>query len=167
MPDGGRVLDVPCGGGVALRGLRPDQDLSYVAADLDPRMLERTAASARRRGLGHLVRTERADVTDLPFEDDSFDLVLSLTGLHCFPDPQRAVEEMARVLRPGGGVVGSAVLEDAGLRFAGLRAAGRLSGLIGPGCTSGEVRTWFARGGVDVEVELSGAFGYFGGEKVG
>lgn len=162
---GSRVLDVPCGGGVALRGLSPDQDVSYVAADLDPRMLERTQAAARRRGLGHLVRTERADVGDLPFEDDSFDLVVTFTGLHCFPDPHRAIEEMARVLRPGGRLIGSSLLEDSGLRFAGMRATGRLAGLLGPGVTSRQVREWFADGGVEVDVERSGALGYFRGVK--
>ena len=162
---GSRVLDVPCGGGVALRGLRPDQDVSYVAADLDPRMLERTQASARRRGLGHLVRTERADVGDLPFDDESFDLVVTFTGLHCFPDPEGAIAEMARVLRPGGRLVGSSLLEDSGLRFAGLRATGRLSGLLGPGVTSRQVRQRFADGGVDVDVERTGALGYFRGVK--
>lgn len=36
LPAGTAVLDVPCGGGVALRGLRRDQDVRYVAADLSP-----------------------------------------------------------------------------------------------------------------------------------
>ena len=165
LPDDARVLDVPCGGGVALRGLRPDQQVSYVAADLDPRMLERTLANARRRGLGHLVRAERADVGDLPFDDGSFDLVVTFTGLHCFPDPHRAIEEMARVLRPGGRLICSSLLEDSGLRFAGMRATGRLSGLLGPGVTSRQVREWFADGDVEVDVERTGALGYFRGVK--
>lgn len=165
QPDDARILDVPCGGGVALRGLRPDQQVSYVAADLDQRMLERTLANARRRGLAHLVRAEQADVGAMPFADASFDLVVTFTGLHCFPDPHQAIREMARVLKPGGRVIGSAVLEDTGLRFAPLRRAGRLSGLIGPGCSSTQVRAWFAEGGVDVRVELSGALGYFSGTK--
>ncbi|GAA4111277.1 class I SAM-dependent methyltransferase [Nocardioides fonticola] len=165
QPADARILDVPCGGGVALRGLRPDQQVSYVAADLDPRMLERTLANARRRGLAHLVRAERADVGAMPFADASFDLVVSFTGLHCFPDPRQAIREMARVLKPGGRVTGSAVLEDTGLRFTALREGGRLAGLIGPGCSSTEVRAWFAEDGVDVRVDLSGALGYFTGTK--
>ena len=39
QPAGARILDVPCGGGVALRGLRPGQDVEYVAADIAPEML--------------------------------------------------------------------------------------------------------------------------------
>ncbi len=99
---GSRVLDVPCGGGVALRGLQPDQGLEYVAADIAQTMLERTMESARERGVAEQVVPRIADVEDLPFEDDSFDMVVSFTGLHCFPDPARAVMEMMRVLKPGG-----------------------------------------------------------------
>lgn len=165
LPAGSRVLDVPCGGGVGLRGLRPDQDVAYVAADLAPEMLERTRGAAAERGVAHLVTTRQADVGALPFDDGEFDLVLSLTGLHCFPDPRRAVEEMARVLRPGGVLVGSALLNDTGLAFEPLRRTGRLSGLIGPSATSGELARWSAAAGVPLEVELSGAFGYFRGVR--
>ena len=42
-----------------------------------------------------------ADVGGCPFADGEFDLVVSFTGLHCFPDPHRAVAEMARVLHAG------------------------------------------------------------------
>jgi ubiquinone/menaquinone biosynthesis C-methylase UbiE len=164
---GSRVLDVPCGGGVALRGLRPTQDVEYVAADLAPEMLERTRRAAESRGVAHLVTTRQADVGALPFEDGEFDLVLSLTGLHCFPDPRRAVEEMARVLRPGGLLVGSALLNDTGLAFEPLRRAGRLSGLVGPSATSRQLASWSAAAGVPLQVELSGAFGYFRGVKAG
>ena len=44
LPDGARVLDVPSGGGVALRGLRPGQRVDWVAADISPTMLARTMA---------------------------------------------------------------------------------------------------------------------------
>ena len=88
LPAGSRVLDVPCGGGVALRGLRPDQGVEYVAADIAPAMLDRTVAAAARRGVLDQVRTAEEDLLDLSFADDSFDLVVSLTGLHVVPDPR-------------------------------------------------------------------------------
>jgi SAM-dependent methyltransferase len=47
MPAGSAVLDVPCGGGLALRGMRPGQKLRYVAADISPVMLARTRAERR------------------------------------------------------------------------------------------------------------------------
>ncbi len=107
LPAGSRVLDLPCGGGVALRGLRSGQQVTYVAADIAPEMLARTMDAARARGVDHLVSLTRADAGALGFDDASYDLVVSLTGLHCFPDPEAAVAEMGRVLRPGGVVVGS------------------------------------------------------------
>src|SRR5690349_1360568 len=42
VPDGGSVLDIPCGGGVALRALTPDRQIRYIAADIAPDMLVRT-----------------------------------------------------------------------------------------------------------------------------
>lgn len=167
LPAGSRVLDVPCGGGVALRGLRPGQQVEYVAADIAQPMLDRTTAAARARGLAEVVVPRLADVEELPFEDDSFDAVVSFTGLHCFPDPARAVVEMVRVLRPGGVVLGSAVLNDTGLRHEPLRRVGRLAGLMGPGCTGGELVRWLAAQGVpDTTLDRSGAIGYFRGVKV-
>lgn len=166
QPTGSRVLDVPCGGGVALRGLRQGQGVDYVAADISQRMLDRTLARAGALGVADQVTARPADVDDLPFADASFDLVVSFTGLHCFPDPARAVVEMCRVLRPGGVLTGSAMMNDAGLRYEPLRRAGRLTGLIGPGCTTGDVRRWLAAQGVDeVTLEVSGPMGYFRGVK--
>ena len=102
----------------------------------------------------------------LPFPDGEFDLVVSFTGLHCFPDPHRAAAEMARVLQPGGVVTGSALLNDTGLRYAPVRAAGRVAGLLGPGCTGEQVMSWLVAGGVrEVTLETSGAIGYFRGVK--
>ncbi|WP_148613569.1 class I SAM-dependent methyltransferase [Nocardioides rubriscoriae] len=166
LAPGSRVLDVPCGGGVALRGLRPGQGVDYVAADIAQAMLDRTTRAAHERGVADQVSTQVADVGDLPFDDDSFDLVVSFTGLHCFPDPARAVVEMARVLRPGGVITGSTLLNDSGLRHEPMRRGGRLAGLLGPGCTGPELLHWLgARGLPDATLERSGAMAYFRGVK--
>ncbi|GAA4080786.1 methyltransferase domain-containing protein [Nocardioides kongjuensis] len=168
QPAGSRVLDIPCGGGVALRGLRSGQGVEYVAGDIAQTMLDRTMRVAERRGVADQVVPRIADVGDLPFEDGSFDLVVTFTGLHCFPDPERAVVEMARVLRPGGVLTGSALLNDTGIRFEPLRRVGRVAGLLGPGCTSDDLEDWLAREGVaDVVLERSGAIAYFRGVKRG
>ena len=102
LPAGSRVLDVPTGNGIAMRGITAGQGLDYVAADISAAMLDRALATARRLGVEDQVTPLVADVGDLPLADASVDLVATFTGLHCFPDPHRAVIEMVRVLRPGG-----------------------------------------------------------------
>lgn len=166
QPAGSAVLDVPCGGGVALRGLRPGQGLRYVAADLSQAMLDRTMAAARERCVVHQVEPVVTDVHRMQFADEEFDLVVSFTGLHCFPDPELAVQEMGRVTVSGGVITGSAVLNDTGRRYLPLRQAGRFAGLMGPGATTAELRSWLGDAGFDeVTLELSGAVGYFRGRK--
>ena len=166
LPEGARVLDVPCGGGVALRGVRAGQGLHYVAADISETMLERTMTAARERGVADQVTPVAADVAHLQFDADCFDLVVSFTGLHCFPDPHAACLEMGRVTRHGGRILGSAMLKGTGVRQLGLRAVGTAAGLLGPGATAVEVHDWLESAGFDdVRVELSGAIGYFRGVR--
>lgn len=162
LPAGSRVLDIPTGSGVALRGVRPGQGLDVVVADISARMLDRTRATASRLGVVDQVTPTVADVGDLPFEDGTFGLVVSFTGLHCFPDPRRAIGEMVRVLAPGGVITGSSLFTDTGPRYALLRRGGTRMGVLGPMCTSGEASTWLRAAGCDeVELSLHGALGYF------
>lgn len=162
LPAGSRVLDVPTGSGVALRGVRPGQGLHVVAADISTTMLERARATASRLGVADQVTPTVADVGDLPFADGTFDLVVSFTGLHCFPDPRRAVGEMVRVLAPGGVISGSSLFTDTGPRYEPLRRVGVRMGVLGPMCTSGEARTWLQEAGCsEVDLSLHGALGYF------
>src|SRR5213080_1920346 len=115
LPAGGSVLDIPTGGGVALRGLRPGQGIRCVAADISPDMLSRAEQVARERGVEDQVELRSADVERLPFRDGEFDLVISFAGLHVLPRPRKAVLEIARVLRPGGYFRGSVFLTGTGI----------------------------------------------------
>ncbi|PKH40287.1 Methyltransferase domain-containing protein [Nocardioides alpinus] len=162
LPAGGRVLDVPTGSGVALRGVRPGQGLDVVVADISTTMLDRAQAAAQRLGVADQVTPALADVGELPFDDGTFDLVVSFTGLHCFPDPHRAIGEMVRVLAPGGVITGSSLFTDTGQRYVPLRRAGTRAGILGPMCTSAEARAWLGEAGCDqVDLALHGALGYF------
>lgn len=166
LPAGSRVLDVPAGSGIALRGLRPGGGVEHVAADISPRMLERTREAAARLGVADQVSTVLADVADLPFPDDHVDLVVSFTGLHVFPDPHAAIGEMVRVLRPGAEISGSALFADdfRGLeqRYRLVHAAGRLGRVLGPMCSSTEAARWLEEAGArDVRLEMSGGIGWF------
>ena len=65
-------------------------------------MLDRTMRVARERHVVAQVEPVLADVGSLPFPDDEFDLVVSFTGLHCFPDPHLAVQEIGYWFPNGG-----------------------------------------------------------------
>lgn len=159
LPEGSSVLDVPTGTGVALQGVRPEQKVRYVAADISTRMLERARKTAAGRGVE--IEAVQADAGALQFADGEFDVVVSFTGLHCFSEPEKAIGEFARVLKPGGGLKLSWLRTDAGVRYLPQLALGRVSGLIGPSVTTGEVRRWLiATGFVDIELEVSGAVAY-------
>jgi ubiquinone/menaquinone biosynthesis C-methylase UbiE len=162
LPAGSSILDVPCGGGVALRGLKRGQGVKYVAADIASTMLDRTMANARTRGVDDQVVPVVADVHDLQFAAGEFDLVVSFTGLHCFPRPQDAVRELGRVTRPGGVLTGSTVLRDGSLRSLPLTLVGRLLDLMGPGVTADVLPLWLDEAGfTDVEIRRSGPMAYF------
>jgi len=109
------IADVPCGGGVAFRGLRPDQDVRYLAADLDARMLRRAERRARRRSLTQ-IEFQRADVGALPFADGEIDVFLCFSAIHLVDDPGRALSEIARCLSPGGLLIGTSFFSDMGAR---------------------------------------------------
>jgi len=74
------------------------------ATDISPGMLSRLAATAKSLGLDQ-VSTVVTEAETLPFEDESFDLVLGHAVLHHIPDLDRAFAEFKRVLRPGGLIV--------------------------------------------------------------
>jgi ubiquinone/menaquinone biosynthesis C-methylase UbiE len=72
------------------------------ATDISPGMLSRLSDTAQDLGLE--VTTVETEAEDLPFDDESFDIVFGHAVLHHIPDPRRAFGEFYRVLRPGGAV---------------------------------------------------------------
>ena len=98
----GKMLEVPVGTGILsmlVYETMPDADITCL--DYSPDMMERAKRQAEKRGLKN-VSFMQGDVGKLPFEDESFDLVLSLNGFHAFPDKEAAYSEIFRVLKPGG-----------------------------------------------------------------
>jgi SAM-dependent methyltransferase len=156
---GAVIVDAPCGAGVAFRGLTRGQRVRYIALDLSPRMLERARRRAARLDLDQIELAE-GDAQSIPVEAGSVDLFLSYWGLHCFPDPARAVAEMARCLSPGNRVVGSMITRGRSARHRLLVRPGR--GGFGPGGTVDDLRAWLEDAGLEqVIVDRSGLFGYF------
>jgi SAM-dependent methyltransferase len=96
-----RALEIGAGTGYfSLNLLRAGVVREAVATDISPGMLQKLEHSAAELGLP--VETAACDATELPFEDDSFDLVFGHAVLHHLPDLERAFREFRRVLRPGG-----------------------------------------------------------------
>ena len=97
---GRRVLEVGCGQGPLVNHL-PPFGAAIVGMDMSDASLRRAAEGVRE--LGHRsVRLLQGDAEKLPFADDSFDAVVSFGVLHHTPDTDGAVQEVRRVLKPGG-----------------------------------------------------------------
>jgi len=99
---GTRVLDVACGTGTSARLLARELGAEAVGVDLGERAIEQATRAAATAGLADRTRFVHGDAEALPVGDASFDVALSECSLCTFPDKERAVAEMARVLRPGG-----------------------------------------------------------------
>jgi len=98
----GKLLEVPVGTGVLTMPVYRDLPNAQITClDYSPDMMSAAQARAERLGVKN-VRFEQGDVGALPFEDASFDIVLSLNGFHAFPDKEAAYRETFRVLKPGG-----------------------------------------------------------------
>jgi ubiquinone/menaquinone biosynthesis C-methylase UbiE len=101
---GAAVLDVGCGAGypalAAAAAVQPSG--SVTAIDLSPKMLAATAARAAADGLDN-VDVFEMDAENLRFADETFDGVTAVCTLMFSPEPERAVREIRRVLKPHGG----------------------------------------------------------------
>ena len=94
-----RILETAAGTGIVTRALTETLPTAeVVATDINPGVVEFTAQHFQ----SERVTFRAADAQQLPFADESFDLVLCLFGIMFFPDKVRANAEARRVLRPGG-----------------------------------------------------------------
>ena len=99
----GQGLDLGTGPGyVALEIAGCTPRLRMVGLDLAAHMVERAKRQAGRRGLNGRAAWPQGDGHALPFADDSFDLIVSSFALHHWDEPLQVLDEIARVLKPGG-----------------------------------------------------------------
>ncbi|NCJ06173.1 methyltransferase domain-containing protein [Synechococcales cyanobacterium C] len=96
---GDRVLDVACGSGTAAL-IAARRYCDVIGIDYVPALIERAKMRATAEGLEVEFRVE--DAQDLSFPNASFDVVLSVYGVHFAPDQEKAAREMMRVCCPGG-----------------------------------------------------------------
>src|SRR5262245_61596680 len=115
LREGERVVDVGCGAGIdsliAARMVGPSGEVGGV--DMTPQMLARAKESGARAGLTNL-RFHESFAESLPVPDAWADVVISNGVLNLFPDKLGALQEMARVLKPGGRLqIGDILVEKA------------------------------------------------------
>jgi ubiquinone/menaquinone biosynthesis C-methylase UbiE len=127
----GRVLEIGAGSGaMAAELLAMYDDITMCVSDFDDAMV--AAAAERLASFGDRAECRQADATALPFSDGSFDTVLSWIMLHHTMAWEDALAEAARVLRPGGMLVGYDLLASRPLEL--LHQAERASHrMIRPG----------------------------------
>lgn len=95
------VLECGCGPGVLWTNRHAPRSVSLTLTDLSPAMVDAAVETAGGEGFDDVVGRV-CDVQDLPFADDSFDVVFANHMLYHVPDPDLAVSELARVVRPDG-----------------------------------------------------------------
>jgi SAM-dependent methyltransferase len=155
IQSGDKVLDVACGTGVLARTIadRIGEGGSVVGLDVNEGML---AVAARK---SPHIEWRRGQAEATPFDDDSFDAVVSQFGLMFFEDRRAAIREMIRVLRPGGRLAvavwdlldhtpGYAAMVEILLRLFGEEAANGLRAPFILGDVK-ELQTLFSEAGVD------------------
>jgi len=112
---GGRILEVGVGTGLSLgdygRGTR------LVGVDISEPMLEKARNRVQARGLAHVEALEVMDAEHLTVPDASFDVVVAQYVVTAIPNPERALDEFVRVVRPGGEIIlTSRIGAETGLR---------------------------------------------------
>ncbi|HUZ71481.1 MAG TPA: class I SAM-dependent methyltransferase [Stellaceae bacterium] len=100
---GGRILEVGVGTGISLPGYSPRHRI--VGIDLSEAMLRKAQERVETLRLGNVERLEVMDAEHLSFPDASFDVVVAHYVVSTVPNPEAALDEFARTLRPGGEIV--------------------------------------------------------------
>ncbi|UCE07675.1 MAG: class I SAM-dependent methyltransferase [bacterium] len=99
----GKMIDVGCGaGGTAVVLAKMFADCEVVGIDLSEPLLKIAEGSNQAAQLGERIKFEKADVQQIPYPDNSFDVVINLNMVHLVEDPISMLNEMERILKPDG-----------------------------------------------------------------
>jgi ubiquinone/menaquinone biosynthesis C-methylase UbiE len=105
LAPGMELLDVASGKGILLEYFAREYGIHGTGVEEDPRLIAEAERYMRTAGLGDVVSFQAASPDDLPFRDETFDVVVGEVGLAGRVDPKDAIRELVRVTRPGGQVV--------------------------------------------------------------
>ena len=100
---GGRILEVGVGTGLSLPSYGKTNRICGI--DISEPMLAKARKRVRRENLSHVESIQRGDAEQLDFPDASFDVVVAQYVVTAIPNPERALNEFVRVLRPGGEII--------------------------------------------------------------
>ena len=105
IPDNfsGKILDIPVGTAVFTKNKWNNlKDSIITCVDISIDMLNQAKEKLKQPNINLI----KGDVGNLPFEDNYFDIILSMNGFHAFPDKEKAFKEIYRVLKKGGFFIG-------------------------------------------------------------
>jgi ubiquinone/menaquinone biosynthesis C-methylase UbiE len=103
MKDHGEAVDLGCGAGqLVLEIARTTPGLHVTGIDLSEKLLADARSLAHQSGMEDRVDFRLGNVEQLPFPDQSLDLVISTASLHHWSEPVKVLDEIGRVLKPGG-----------------------------------------------------------------
>ncbi|NPV62687.1 MAG: class I SAM-dependent methyltransferase [Methanotrichaceae archaeon] len=103
LPEQARVLDVGTGKGLLpIRVAQTNQDLQVYGLDISEKAVNAARKNSLDSGLANPPEFYLGDASSLPFEDGCFDLVVSTFSLHHWPEPVKGLNEIYRILKPGG-----------------------------------------------------------------
>ncbi|UCE11517.1 MAG: class I SAM-dependent methyltransferase [Candidatus Thorarchaeota archaeon] len=97
-----RVLDIGSGPGHAACEIGEEYDSDVIGVDISEKMVIKAEERAHKKKVDERVRFKVADATDLPFDDEEFDIVLFESVLTAIEDKRTAMKEAYRVVKPGG-----------------------------------------------------------------
>jgi ubiquinone/menaquinone biosynthesis C-methylase UbiE len=101
--DRGTITDVGCGPGYLLQKIAEQMPENNIAGvDISEEMIKRARANSASKGYGNRIQFRQGAADHLPFDDNTQDFIVSTLSLHHWSDPQSALKEIQRVLKPGG-----------------------------------------------------------------
>lgn len=152
IEEGDKVLECACGTG-AISIFMAEKCSELVATDLADEMMKQAKKKLRKF---KNVRFEKADITDLKYEDGAFEKVVAGNVIHLLENPEAALKELERVCRPGGRVIiPTYIFSSVGSNRAAVRLLEKLGAKFNRGFDENSYREFFEGFGYqDIEFHI-------------